>query len=681
MMAFPANFSRPRPASVSLEFYLPLKIHETYCSTVVVIAQLHCFTMEGARELQEEAKCYLLNLPTELLVLIFALLSSRDKVKVWHVAMCSKFSQLIHAISTPLLWRVFMWPYYDDREELIIKEVLTTQCGEYIQKMTFPHHVIPFKLVKMLQYCSNVTHLSLPENTVFNETEVRESVGHMKHLRYLDVCWVRPCITPLLLIGANFEELTVYFIGKTSNTLLGWLREWINNNCNPQNLSIVWPDKEFSYSSVQEELMYAKNNFGCSVNPATVRIYTSLKMPLNIIPPVPIFQLDYSPTAPTPCTSASYYGLGKDVLLITNSHHGDSMVHMATVVLNTFFDTASSFCKFTNIEFVTTFSAKCSGEFLSGHLAQLAMACPNLQQLNLWGNSQCLESLQGLHSIAHYCKKLQGLNLSCISVSNVENQVHLWEILSDMKLTHLAIDLCLLKHDDSVKDRFKCLFSRCCFLQAIELFNFDPPCSYCENFETEDLLQLAYFSKLSHCKIDMCHFQCSVVHDALAGCNALSTLHIRCSSMYFLPLSITSCILSRYCALKRLCLLSDCAVISEDFMKTVSAHNGLEQVVLLAHEITFRGIIALVKNSSMLVTFRAAVCVAVEQDGIPDLKMLKATLMNSFPHRKIFTIGSYKVSIDKSFSYLWYLNCSEIPNKDILLDSTDFMLSLWHKSI
>ena len=180
-----------------------------------------------------------------------------------------------------------------------------------------------------------------------------------------------------------------------------------------------------------------------------------------------------------------------------------------------------------------------------------------------------------------------------------------------MKLTHLAMDLCLLKHDDSVKDRIKSLFSQCRFLQAIELFNFDLPCSCCEKFTSEDLLQFSYFSKLSYCRIDMCHFHSAIVHDALAGCNALSTLHIRCSSMYFLPLSVSSCIFSRHCALKRLCLLSDCAVISEEFMKTVLAHNELEQVVLFAHEITFRSIIALVKNSSMLVTFRAAVCVAV----------------------------------------------------------------------
>ena len=31
-----------------------------------------------------------------------------------------------------------------------------------------------------------------------------------------------------------------------------------------------------------------------------------------------------------------------------------------------------------------------------------------------------------------------------IPVKQVENQLQLWEILSDMKLTHLAIDLCIL---------------------------------------------------------------------------------------------------------------------------------------------------------------------------------------------------------------------------------------------
>jgi len=65
--------------------------------------------------------------------------------------------------------------------------------------------------------------------------------------------------------------------------------------------------------------------------------------------------------------------------------------------------------------------------------------CPNLQQLNLEYNSNCLKSLQGLRVIAN-CNKLQGLNLLGISVKDVENRVQLWEILVDLKLLYLAVE-------------------------------------------------------------------------------------------------------------------------------------------------------------------------------------------------------------------------------------------------
>ena len=164
-----------------------------------------------------EHSCKFLTLPTELLVIIISFLSStRDKVKIRYVS-----HRLRSVIETPSLWRTFVWPYYDDREELCIKNVLKT-CGKYVKKMifpsTFPTRVTSSKLVKTLQYCSSVTYLSLPERTVFSEGELKEAVKHMEQLEYLKVyLWFKgnrfsqhANIKPLLLIGANCKELTIY---------------------------------------------------------------------------------------------------------------------------------------------------------------------------------------------------------------------------------------------------------------------------------------------------------------------------------------------------------------------------------------------------------------------------------------------------------------------------------------
>ena len=69
----------------------------------------------------------------------------------------------------------------------------------------------------------------------------------------------------------------------------------------------------------------------------------------------------------------------------------------------------------------------------SNHLEQLAVVCPNLQQLNLQGNANCLKRLKGLRAIVHACLNLEGINLTKISVSQVESLVILWELLLSLR--------------------------------------------------------------------------------------------------------------------------------------------------------------------------------------------------------------------------------------------------------
>ena len=95
-------------------------------------------------------------------------------------------------------------------------------------------------------------------------------------------------------------------------------------------------------------------------------------------------------------------------------------------------------------------------------MGQLATLCLNFQGLNLSENGHCLKSLQGLRAIANGCDSLQ-LNLSGIKVTDVEDHMQLWEILSDMKLTHLTISLCLLvplDGDDTCMQNFIILYEK-----------------------------------------------------------------------------------------------------------------------------------------------------------------------------------------------------------------------------
>ena len=95
---------------------------------------------------------------------------------------------------------------------------------------------------------------------------------------------------------------------------------------------------------------------------------------------------------------------------------------------------------------------------------------------------ECLWCLQGLHAIVCMCD-LQGLNLVKIPASLVESCLLLWELLSSVKkLTHLAIELCMLipgDCDDDNKQKLIGTLRRCQNLQALEIVQ-PPHCVICE---------------------------------------------------------------------------------------------------------------------------------------------------------------------------------------------------------
>ena len=130
---------------------------------------------------REESLVNLLTLPTELLVYIISFLSSlHDRVKLRFV------SRLLRCVieGTPSLWREFVWPYYNSSEECSVKEVLK-MCGQHVIMLSFPYsRVASTRLIEMLQYCSNVQHLSLP-STKLDPEQLRMTIHHMGCLQTL----------------------------------------------------------------------------------------------------------------------------------------------------------------------------------------------------------------------------------------------------------------------------------------------------------------------------------------------------------------------------------------------------------------------------------------------------------------------------------------------------------------
>ena len=334
----------------------------------------------------------------------------------------------------------------------------------------------------------------------------------MVQLCNLDVQW-NVNLVPLLSIGTKLKELTVRLVimndefEDLESSLSVVIGNWISKNFVPQNINI------HCMYMLHKDLLKSWSQWNPSSptdgNVGYIRVYDSLKVPLDLFHAMPVFQLQFGQGVMLPLLDASRFGGGgEDLLLMTGCSHGNRVAYKVKEWrrdINTI-QSEQLNCGVSSLEFVTECDLS-SCAFDSVHLEQLAVMCPNLQRLDLSENSHCLKSLQGLRAIANCCDNLQGLNLLGIKVTEVENHMQLWEILSNMKLTHLAIDFCVMmpsENDDKYKQNLIGLYQKCCCLQALLLGHIERAgmlnCPNCNGFTDSHIALLSHFPMLTYCK-------------------------------------------------------------------------------------------------------------------------------------------------------------------------------------
>jgi len=282
------------------------------------------------------------------------------------------------------------------------------------------------------------------------------------------------------------------------------------------------------------------------------------------------------------------------------------------------------------------------------HLEQLAVACPNLQRLSLMDDVKCLgrTGLQGLRSIASSCLNLQGLNLMGIPCRYIRNHFQLWEILSDMKLTHLAVDVCtLLTATEDDEQQLTMSFLKCTSLRAIEFCSTqcDRECRYL--LTNGSMSVLSYFPSLVHCTLDMSlhsHYVAGL-QDVLTSCKELKFFHY--------SHDLLSQSLFTLCSTNLQQLYINCytAVFSTAFMKSISAHGRLVHVVLCAMSVTSEGVTMFIANSPNLLSIHILVNGNIHNNKT--IRKLETKIKQTFCQRQLFTSGSFTIERVSLMSY------------------------------
>ena len=624
-----------------------------------------------------EVKPNILSLPTEILLHILQFLTeARDRAKLRYV------SQRLKGIcEAPCLWRTFVWPYYNHHEKEYLHNVMKS-FGEHVEQLSFPQHVMFSRpvvknvphlvatkkmlgIMDVLHFCHNLMHLSLSIGPDLTSEQLREVVRDMKHLVVLDVYLPHRGLSServvvhadntfqtLFNLGIKLKEMTIR-LELSVRLRMRDLQNWIKQGFNPPKLNVIVPDQQLM---LKNDLLHAWERWNSQVPPghtAGLRIFHYLTAPLNLFPDLPVFQLEYGPMTRLPFTKAStvgLLGLSKDLILLTDCTCGNKALYKAEVD-KTSYDTHNIVCSDNNVDsfkLVTELDlSRC--DVKSYHLIEIALACPNLQRLNLRVNQQCL-SLEGMQMIAKHCCKLRGLNLSGIPVNDIQFCLKIWEILSTMTLTYLCINIVFftrpLTEDDTYKRQLSTVFKQFTTLRALEL--------YCNCHTTRRDYELqCYFPSLQYCRLNLVQYP-KCAQDILSTCKNLSCFSCHCNiqQQFMLPSSCSS-------NLQQLCIVSQDNDIDDNFMSTISAHGKLIYVFFKVNLMAGQGIITLVENSPDLLTFTVSAHELMGFSLGSDLKLL----MEKFSHRRLFKFGMLN---------LLPLNI----DPDYLLRNTD-LLPLW----
>ena len=598
----------------------------------------------------------LANFPTELLVKILLYLPMRDRFMMRNVS-----QRFRDASEMPLLWKECLWNY-GPRHVSSVSELLIKH-GEHVKRIFFPAHLTVKIVRELASHCTQVTHLSLPRDTQLTLDDLEKVVRTMTCLHQLDVftegnfiqkdeSWCNGLhIKGLLKITAtSVKELNLRvtqfpFVVKKSIEELA-LQGNTLSNINIFGDGAVY-HKYLSFLWVKlHESKYKSSSFEISL----YDIYRQI--PMNLYPLIPLKKIKFGPSVTSPFLQLSSYGIvgmQLDTFCLSEYNCFGTVRYILTPV-HKLYRHRNIPISYGQIDSVSCVDFSNVG-VNSNHLEQLAVVCPNLQRLNLQGNVGCLKDLLGLHAIVHTCQNLEGMNLSEISVSQVESLVLLWELLSSLKrLTHLSIDLCLMKSYDANKQKLIInMFKTCWCLKALEITrDYLSDCRECT--DVTDFF-FSYFPSLVYCR--MYCFRYSALAYAINNCHKLKYLYEKDAfKESILPLS-------NNCYLEQLCINSLFLNLTDELVEVLSANGQLERVVLYVKSITVNGLTTLINNSPKLTLLHISIiepffddvdgCTCILQGPYAQPSKIDQQytdrVKNMFPYRELFAVGNFSVHV------------------------------------
>ena len=521
----------------------------------------------------------LINLPTELLVIIIFYLPICDRMMMRHIS-----QRFRNVAEIPQLWKKFTLycqPFLK-RHHMGIMGNLLKVIGEHVRIMCV--YKVESTILKMLYNsdCRNVTHLILPslvssswlstivyvmprlqylrmrpmiytggqlscysEDDGDNEyyTAVDEAIELLKGIpvtiKKLDLFLFHPTDLEPIVTGIQAVAHKQYCAIPSIINIFGRFNITATDNYDYDRGGYwkkPWPRpvlfcKRVELKRCTDNLFEFWSRSAFNLPPFKIRLYDTVPTTMNLFLPVPVrsYKFGAAVKAPTLIQLPAYgiVGLKENIFHFSEYIDDHGIVSHAVTLDHGDCGSLIEERHITCIPHLHTVSyVDISYENVSSnHLQQLAVACPNLQQLHLQGNGNCLNDLQGLQAIVDKCKNLKRLNLAEISVLSVESYLLLWELLSSLKkLTLLTIDLCMIllyDFDDDDEQKLVTMCKSCHSLLALNVHLGQESCIECNSINKKFLI--SHFPSLTYCALWNIEYS-SVVH-SFTNCHHLKCVH------------------------------------------------------------------------------------------------------------------------------------------------------------
>ena len=179
----------------------------------------------------------------------------------------------------------------------------------------------------MRHHCKNVVQLSILANTSELQLEqLEKAITSMNNLQCLDILWPHG-FSELLSVCENLQELTIRVATKgvmeddifaILNTTIG-VRKWTTQGFLPRMLNIVCKRQVHASGFVKDWLRL--NSTSPDEYTSCLRFYSNFKLPMDVFPALPIFQLEFGQSCSPPfvkTSSCGLLGIKEDYLSLTS---------------------------------------------------------------------------------------------------------------------------------------------------------------------------------------------------------------------------------------------------------------------------------------------------------------------------------------------------------------------------